>query len=119
MKEFKGTPGPWRFDEQTTLSGGPVFYIAQDDNAKYTPNYSDVSQTCSGELKHIQRANAQLIAAAPDLLEALQAIQAKMSDFIKLANEVGINDADGFYLAAATGAEEQARAAISKALGEE
>ncbi|UWH33024.1 HNH endonuclease [Escherichia coli] len=54
-----------------------------------------------------------------DLLEALQTIQAKMSDFIKLANEVGINEADGFYLAAATDAEVKARAAISKALGEE
>ena len=100
MKEFKGTPGPWRFDEQTTLSGGQVFYIAQDDNAKYTPNYSDVSQTCSGELKHIQKANAQLIAAAPDLLEALQKL-------------VGINGnrSEPEYV--------QARAAINKALGEE
>lgn len=74
MKEFNGTPGPWRFDEQETLSGCPVFYIAQNDNAKYTPNYSDVSQTCSGELKHIQKANAQLIAAAPDLLEVMQEV---------------------------------------------
>nr|DAG71104.1 MAG TPA: hypothetical protein [Caudoviricetes sp.] len=66
----------------------------------------------------IHRGDVRLMEAAPDLLQALQTIQAKMSDFIKLANEVGINDADGFYLAAATGAEEQARAAISKALGE-
>lgn len=101
MKEFKGTPGPWRFDEQTTLSGGPVFYIAQDDNAKYTPNYSDVSQTCSGELKHIQKANAQLIAAAPDLLEALQ-------DALHAYDKHGEHSEWDF-----------ARAAISKALGEE
>ncbi len=71
--------------------------------------------------QRIQATDKELVlaSAAPDLLEALQIIQAKMSDFIKLANEVGINDADGFYLAAATDAEEQARAAISKALGEE
>lgn len=105
MKEFNGTPGPWRFDEQTTLSGGPVFYIAQDDNAKYTPNYSDVSQTCSGELKHIQKANAQLIAAAPDLLEALQAMLNK-------AYKQNWNDQYPDELS-------KAQAAISKALGEE
>lgn len=104
MKDFKGTPGPWRFDEQTTLSGGPVFYIAQDDNAKYTPNYSDVSQTCSGELKHIQKANAQLIAAAPDLLEALQSI-------IELQTRGYVVLGDKYT--------DMARAAISKALGEE
>lgn len=104
MKEFKGTPGPWRFDEQTTLSGGPVFYIAQDDNAKYTPNYSDVSQTCSGELKHIQKANAQLIAAAPDLLEALQSIiELQTRGYVVLGDKY-------------TG---MVSAAISKALGEE
>lgn len=71
MEEFKCTPGPWRFDENTTLSGEPIFYISQNKGAKYTPNYSDVSQTCSGELKHIQKANAQLIAEAPNLLKAL------------------------------------------------
>ncbi|QMA41365.1 hypothetical protein HV032_15235 [Citrobacter freundii] len=71
MSEFKGTPGPWRFTENTTFSGDAIFYVSQDENAKYTPNYSDVSQTCSGELKHIQKANAQLIAEAPNLLKAL------------------------------------------------
>lgn len=109
MKDFKGTPGPWRSDEQETLSGGTVFYIAQDDNAKYTPNYSDVSQTCSGELKHIQKANAQLIAAAPELLEALQNIIAGyehksscgMFDMLCHGDEI-----------------ESANAAIKKALGE-
>lgn len=71
MEEFKGTPGPWRFDENTTFSGEPIFYIAQEYGAKFTPNYSDVSQTCSGEFKHIQKANAQLIAESPSLLKAL------------------------------------------------
>lgn len=73
MSEFKGTPGPWRFDENTTFSGDPIFYVSQDENAKHTPNYSDVSQTCCGEIKDIQKANAQLIAAAPELLESMLA----------------------------------------------
>lgn len=110
MKEFKGTPGPWRFDEQETLSGGPVFYIAQDDNAKYTPNYSDVSQTCSGELKHIQEANAQLIAAAPDLLEALQ----EMTAIVKKNSYPQPDKPSSNYARA-----EWAESIISKALGEE
>ena len=103
MKEFKGTRGPWH------VMRGDVL----DKNGRMV---ACIEGFCPGE---IEIYDAKLIAAAPDLLEALQAIQAKMSDFIKLANEVGINDADGFYLAAATDAEEQARAVISKALGEE
>lgn len=104
MKDFKGTPGPWRSDEQETLSGGTVFYIAQDDNAKYTPNYSDVSQTCSGELKHIQKANAQLIAAAPELLEALQRCESVLSNI-----PLEVCDVEDLLYA---------RAVINKALGE-
>lgn len=109
MKDFKGTPGPWRFDEQETLSGGTVFYIAQDDNAKYTPNYSDVSQTCSGELKHIQKANAQLIAAAPELLEALKELISGYED----REQSGMFDmlVHGDLI-------EKANVAIKKALGE-
>ncbi|MXF49648.1 hypothetical protein GR294_24460 [Raoultella sp. Lac2] len=109
MQEFKGTPGPWRFDEQEALSGGPVFYIAQDDNAKYTPNYSDVSQTCSGEIKHIQKANAQLIAAAPNLLEELQ----KLREYVINVCDVDEEDCHSEHPLMSS------RAAISKALGEE
>ncbi|MCK6836267.1 hypothetical protein L8S32_05260 [Enterobacter asburiae] len=105
MKEFKGTPGPWRFDEHEALSGGPVFYISQDDNAKYTPNYSDVSQTCSGELKHIQKANAQLIAEAPNLLKAL-------IDSLPIWENMKLDVSEASVLL-------DCRAAISKALGEE
>lgn len=107
MKEFKGTPGPW--------TGKDVGICRQDRAGLQMGFIMTYDENRVAECA----ANAHLIAAAPDLLEALQTIQAKMSDFIKLANEIGINDADGFYLAAATGAEEQARAAISKALGEE
>lgn len=73
MEEKRFTPGPWKFDENTTFSGEPIFYISQDESAHHTPNYSDVAQTCSGENRHIQKANAQIIASAPALLEALLA----------------------------------------------
>lgn len=110
MKEFKGTPGNW-----SVMMDDDEIKIIQSKSLEKGPIWKTYVAIC----EEVQcREDANLIAAAPDLLQALQTIQAKMSDFIKLANEVGINDADGFYLAAATGAEEQARAAISKALGE-
>jgi hypothetical protein len=64
---------------------------------------------------------ARLVASAPSLLaevgrlrEALTFVQKQMADFIHLANHVGVNDADGFYLGAATEAEAAARAAIGE-----
>jgi len=50
-----------------------------------------------------------------ELRAALTAIQSKMADFIHLANNVGINDADGFYLGHAVEVEAQARAALGEA----
>ena len=47
------------------------------------------------------------------LREALYAVQKKMAEFIHLANHVGINDADGFYLAHAIEVEAQAHAALT------
>ncbi len=71
----KYTPGPWVFS-RSDLCGDSRFYIAQSDDALYTPNYSDVAtliaETVSSEHRHIQEANACLIAVAPELLEALQ-----------------------------------------------
>lgn len=63
-------------------------------------------------------ANARLIAAAPDLYRALEAIQKKMEKFIDLANNIGVNDADGFYLGHALEVEKQATEALAKARGE-
>lgn len=71
----KHTPGPWAFS-QSAEYGDTRFYVAQADGAPYTPNYSDVAtliaETVNDEYKSIQEANARLIAAAPDLLEALK-----------------------------------------------
>ncbi|HBN6008645.1 TPA: hypothetical protein L3I95_003684 [Enterobacter cloacae] len=131
MKEFKGTPGPWlashHYSDVVTVIDSQGLEVVTAEHCPIMQNYderlgidhwADDARAFRELPEHEQAANAYLIAAAPDLLEALQTIQAKMSDFIKLANEVGINDADGFYLAAAADAEVKARAAISKALGE-
>ena len=72
--ETKHTPGPWAY---ATAQDGWRFNIHQADGAPYTPGYSDVAwsmNTVSGEAKDVQEANARLIAAAPELLEALEAL---------------------------------------------
>lgn len=76
MNEKNWTPGPWVAYEN---AGDKCFYVAQQDGAPYTPDYSDVCglecRTWSGERTIVQRANAHLIAAAPELLAACEAAE--------------------------------------------
>lgn len=73
----KFTPGPWYTGEpfETFPGAGLRFHISQAEGAPYTPHYSDVAQfvaeTISSEKLAIQQANARLIAAAPELYQAL------------------------------------------------
>lgn len=101
----KHTPGPWAFSRWDEW-GDTRFYIAQADGAPYTPNYSDVAtlvaETCIGEKVATQEANARLIAAAPELLEALELLTAGI--------ESSVSDT---YIPLV-----KARAAIAKATGE-
>lgn len=73
MKEFKGTPGPWKCLREEAnkhyirVSGtkvGERFAVAN----VLTPTYDDIHEREAKET----RANAQLISAAPELLQALQ-----------------------------------------------
>ena len=93
MKEMKHTPGPWVC--QTQANGSSIRHpvILSDDGAVATAQWCDNTQKTN--------ANARLIAAAPELLEALQA-------FIKYADDV--ND-DSPELG-------RARAAIAKSTGQ-
>lgn len=89
MKEFKGTPGPWNY-----CADEPDWVTDSNDNiavARVTRYNADAED---------QHANAKLIAAAPELLEAL----------IKLVDIV-----DDMVHGPSTDA---AHAAINKALGE-
>lgn len=63
MNEFKGTPGPWELDgvEIRASASHPTERICD-----MAPGFS--------------KADAQLIAAAPDLLKALQAVKALMAE---------------------------------------
>lgn len=58
------TPGPWMTDDET-VNHGPII-IQRDGSLEVAAIY--------GEGKDQRAANARLIAAAPDLLEALQAL---------------------------------------------
>lgn len=87
MKEFQGTPGPW-MDEGVYI--GSVHWPFQ---------VAEVAKFFGHEV--LDECNAKLIAAAPELLEALQFI---------------INDCSRMIPKCA---EDKAIAAINKALGEE
>ncbi|HGN0305403.1 TPA: hypothetical protein ACKRID_003471 [Proteus mirabilis] len=99
--EFKHSPAPWDLNKRTD-----GFNIVDGDN--------------SGFVAHVPKQdNAHLIAAAPELLEALQSIQRSMAKYIEVANNIGVEAlADGFYLGHAIDVEEKARQAIAKALGQ-
>ncbi|QDP50503.1 MAG: hypothetical protein Unbinned6284contig1001_59 [Prokaryotic dsDNA virus sp.] len=68
----KFTPGPWGMAESKNTLGDFVCNIHQSDGAEYTPHYSDVATTITGEKESIQKANAHLIACAPDMYEMLK-----------------------------------------------
>lgn len=114
MSDTKFTPGPWSFSRWEQF-GDTRFYVAQADGAPYTPNYSDVAtliaETVSGERVAVQEANARLIAAAPELFEALRDM---------LGGWKYIRSAHGdLYGVGWDRAQEKAVAAIAKATGEQ
>lgn len=95
MKEFKGTPGPWHYCAEE-----PDWVTDSNDNiavARVTRYNTDAEA---------QRANARLIAAAPELLEALQRITPL---YEALMRDCGIEHKEMIAIS---------RAAINKALGE-
>lgn len=94
MKEFQGTPGPWIADK-TSRAVGP---ISHDDDQSYGI-LIPVAWVEFEQDVEIQASNQHLIAAAPELLEAL----------IKLVDIV-----DDMVHGPSTDA---AHAAINKALG--
>lgn len=99
MKEFQGAPGPWIADK-TSRAVGP---ISHDDDQSYGM-VIPVAWVEFDQDEGIQASNQRLIAAAPELLEALQKMVSK-------AHKQNWNDAYPEEL-------QSAQAAINKALGE-
>lgn len=97
MKEFKGTPGPWVVDANVVQARWNI------DDAK--GNSVALTHQLPGDKDWQKRdANTHLIAAAPELLEALQKMVSK-------AHKQNWNERYESEMNAA-------RAAINKALGE-
>lgn len=99
MNKFKGTPGPWEMKPEEVdkhyirIRGTQLGWRYKVANV-LTPFYEGVHEREAKET----RANAQLIAASPELLEALQIIC--------------------FFEDISSAQREIAEAAIAKALGE-
>lgn len=62
----KYTPGPWRYDKDTGYISAYIAALEDDDCIAIIPN---IHRWTDGS--HVYK-NAQLIAAAPELLEALK-----------------------------------------------
>jgi hypothetical protein len=120
----KHTPGPWRIGNDAEFSRLKLgedsngFAIAHKTHATAVHGangdlVADVSQYHHGDNDYLMSvANLYLIAAAPDLLAALQAMLAGPPD-----DPIGLNDA---YATMSDGERviiDQARAAIAKAEG--
>lgn len=106
--EFKGTLGPWKIcgDKRGGCICGQVWSIPAD----FPVATATLSDDELGEIPIEQmKANARLIAAAPDLLEALQ-------NLVQLREWKDKHGKDEHYKKARPIAWEAARAAISKAL---
>ena len=67
--EFKGTKGKWEIDKRASL---------RVVDSKGT-TIANASSGQSGERIEIEKANAKLISAAPELLEALKLVYGKMT----------------------------------------
>ena len=93
------TPGPWTIEKSTRTDHHIIAgrrWIATASNHDFHPTQEENERTI---------ANARLIAAAPDLLAALEALVGEAD-----LGEVDLDDDDRAKL-------EQARAAIAKATG--
>ena len=98
--EFRGTPGQW-FMSNTVNNSGDMVYVVQGECGTEICNVWDCDD-CS-------KSDAQLIAAAPELFEALESLEKMASDFD-----------DGQYIdyPPARSIFESARAALAKATGQ-
>lgn len=75
MSKFMGTPGPW------FISGNMTLYIEARISGGLLQEVAAVGPTeADGGYGEQQRANARLIAAAPELLEALQYAMETLKD---------------------------------------
>lgn len=111
----KHTPGPWLFRTAPTSAG--LCHIVSAADWKGAFIYGDgIRKGVDDALPKAQElaANARLIAAAPDLLEALQEMVAGDAEAIEDAKRLGVPFPDEMLAAY-----HKARAAIARATGDQ
>lgn len=106
MTQFKGTPGPWSLDEFDNIVHGEE--PLRGWGRKETVRVSGVA--LPGRVTEEYAANTRLVAAAPELLEALWELVNEYESIV--THEFGSSalDVDPNYI--------RAKAAIAKATGE-
>jgi hypothetical protein len=117
MSESKFTPGPWHYKQ----SGLSCFV-----DGRVRPGVLQEVAWCGAtEVPEQMEANARLIAAAPELLEALQELLREavvlsaeyLETFRDWPNDVAIQGWDKARWTGALAASEKAKSAIAKATG--
>jgi hypothetical protein len=104
---MKHTPGPWE-----------VAYLDKNGQAVVKAEHIEIATCwhhCVGSIEKQMQANARLIAAAPELLEALQEAYGAPTDLTNAKCHVGITTVERCHRCSR---ELKARAAIAKATGE-
>ena len=92
MAQFKGTPGPWRVSEKR----GDLIDIRHENNEPGAMSLNLAQVVVRQSWLKEAEANAQLIAAAPELLEALQDLQARACIYVNTSKaKAVINKATG------------------------
>ena len=135
MKNAKHTNGPWKLGKGGVVYGADGYEIVDTTQGPHLhESYNDTHDGHWGAIpdSHIEReaeeelANAHLIAAAPDLLEAVEKLSAWVELMVKYLG-VEPEDVDLVFSNSKTGQSEdvslkehleQARAAIAAAKGE-
>ena len=86
------TPGPWEFVPKLTGSENHRGFFVRADKANKHGKWALAEVQPGDEDGTIGGANARLIAAAPDLLMALQMLYSETADYIRLNNLGGMDN---------------------------
>lgn len=92
MTKIQHTPGPWGtfWNEENARLGIGGWYFTHSDNGRLP------LLRCKRDNRHAE-ANARLIAAAPDMLDALKALKNNLSFGAWAKVEAAINKAEGAH----------------------
>ena len=107
------TPGPWKVTEEYVPSTGPHVYVEAEPDS--FGSAVTIAEVIEDPFKNTQPANARLIAAAPELLAALQTAQRTIRTWHGMG--MGAHEAQAWALYQASPEMQQITAAIAKAEG--